>query len=237
MGKCEMVKNYEFDNNVFTVVNWNGEWCYIDTEVCEYLEYERVAKTMQDHVRDSHKIKVKSKDWEDFKLNNPKLGLLECGRKGLTLVTELGMYELIMKSKKDKAITFQDWVFNTIKALRQDFGLQAWEVISMLSVEDSKAIASEYEDICEDLERNPSYTQLWQGINMSICFYYSIPYTKGTNTSTFRETEYPNIIYDRKKIAKVFLRNFYLTGSHKEARLKTMSKLSKEIDSYIKEVK
>lgn len=87
MGKKneELVRRVEFEGVGFTVVNWKGEWCYLDAEVCNYLEYSNISKTLSDHVRDNHKIKVLKKEWNEFKLNNNETLLFESSRKGFYL--------------------------------------------------------------------------------------------------------------------------------------------------------
>lgn len=235
MGKKneELIKRVEFEGVGFTVVNWKGEWCYLDAEVCNYLEYERCAKAIQDHVRYNHKIKVKQKEWNEFIMNNPILGLLECGRKGFYLITELGIYELIMKSKKDKAVDFQEWVLNTIKAIRQDYGYNAWEIINMMSIDDSKVLKSQYIDICEDINRKPNVPHMYVDILKLVAYYYGYEYEKGIDIKELRDTKYPNILQDRKRIGDLYLRYFAMTESHKNAFSKTKLKLMKEKNTYL----
>lgn len=233
----EIIKKVEFDGKEFTVVNWHGEWCYIDTELSDYLEYAQVSN-MTRTIDEKYMIKIKNKEWEEFKLNNSLSDLFECGRKGFYLIKELGVYECIIKSKPQTesriAIvdTFKDWVYKTIQSIRKDYGLNAWETIMLMSVEDSKIIGKEYDDVCDDIDKKPNYIVLWQMINKLICFYYDVEYSKDIKTDSFRKTEYPNIIHDRKVIGRLFIRYFGMTGSHKEAYERAIIKLTKEKDKY-----
>lgn len=235
MGKKkeELVKKVEFEGVEFTVVNWEGEWCYIDAEVCSYLEYSNMSKALLDHVRDNHKIKVSNKEWNKFKLNNNEMLLFESKRKGFYLITELGMYELILNSEKPKAVDFQEWVLNTIKSIRQDYGYNAWEIINMMSIDDSKVLKSQYIDICEDINRNPNVPHMYVDILKLVAYYYGYEYEKGIDIKELRDTKYPNILQDRKRIGDLYLRYFAMTESHKDAFHKTKLKLMKEKNTYL----
>lgn len=155
MGKQseELVKRVEFEGVEFTVVNWKGEWCYIDKELSEYLEYGKV-NDMTRYINDKYLFKVKAKEWSEFKMNNAQCTLFDISRKGAYLVNELGIYECILKAKpkseyrKQIVSEFKDWVFNTLKSIRQDYGYNAWEIINMMSIDDSKILKSQYIDIC-----------------------------------------------------------------------------------------
>ena len=160
----ENIKKIDFDGIKFTVVNWKGEWCYIASEVCNYLEYPNLSQTLKYNVDDENKIKITKKQWEEFintnnisgilfkdkTLNNQKLFSqgdnennnheLFFPHKTFYLIKELGMYELIMKSQKPKAKDFQKFVYNMIKQLREDTGLEAYQALLMLDIEESKII-------------------------------------------------------------------------------------------------
>ncbi|MBF0757320.1 phage repressor protein [Ligilactobacillus murinus] len=54
------------------------------------------------------------------------------GTQELTTVSEVGLYRLISRSNKPEAQEFQEWIYNTIKQLRQSVGLEAYEAFRML---------------------------------------------------------------------------------------------------------
>ena len=59
------------------------------------------------------------------------------GRKSLVL-TEFGIYKAIFGSHKKDAEEFQEWVFSVIKQLREQSGLQGFEIFRMLDKEHQK---------------------------------------------------------------------------------------------------
>lgn len=97
--KEELVKRVEFEGVEFTVVNWKGEWCYIDKELSEYLEYGKV-NDMTRYINDKYLFKVKTKEWNEFKMNNSLNDLFYCKRKGFYLISEAGVLELVKKIRK-----------------------------------------------------------------------------------------------------------------------------------------
>lgn len=255
----ENIKKINFDKIEFTVVNWKGEWCYIASEVCNYLEYPNLSKTLKDNVDDENKIKITKNQWKEFintnniseilfkdntlnnqklfsqgdkTLNNQKLfnqedktlnisEIFNPGR-AFYLIKELGMYELIMRSQKPKAKDFQKFVYNMIKQLREDTGLEAYQALLMLDIEESKKAIKSYENICDRLNKKPEPYKMWQSINKFIAEYYGIKYTKDFNTQLMRDNKsFPDITKVRREVINEWLFQFRVTGSHKEARKNT----------------
>ncbi|WP_424555276.1 BRO-N domain-containing protein [Streptococcus agalactiae] len=56
----------------------------------------------------------------------------------MLIVNEFGIYETIFSSRKKEAKTFKLWVFETIKQLRQNTGLEGFQVFRMLDKEHQK---------------------------------------------------------------------------------------------------
>jgi prophage antirepressor-like protein len=50
----------------------------------------------------------------------------------MIIFNEKGLYRLIMRSNREEAEAFQDWVFETIKPLRVASGLEGFQVFRML---------------------------------------------------------------------------------------------------------
>ena len=254
----ENIKKIYFDKIEFTVVNWKGEWCYIASEVCNYLEYPNLSQTLKYNVDDENKIKITKSQWKEFintnnipdilfkdKTNNiseilfkdktlnisdifsPEDKTLNISEifspnKTFYLIKELGMYELIIKSQKPKAKDFQKFVYNMIKQLREDTGLEAYQALLMLDIEESKKAIKSYENICDRLNKKPEPYKMWQSINKFIAEYYGIKYTKDFNTQLMRDNKsFPDITKVRREVINEWLFQFRVTGSHKEARKNT----------------
>lgn len=54
------------------------------------------------------------------------------------IINEKSIYRLVFKSRKKEAVEFQDWVFNVIKNLRHQSGLEGFQVFRMLDKEHQK---------------------------------------------------------------------------------------------------
>jgi prophage antirepressor-like protein len=80
-------------------VDEHGEPWFIAKDVCEYLDLQDVSSACQ-------RVWEKNKGRQDV----PTLG----GRQAHLTVNEPGLYQLIFQSRKPEAITFQEWVFNTV---------------------------------------------------------------------------------------------------------------------------
>ena len=75
--------------------------------VAQALEYENPSRALRNHIRDKHRKKV------DMLTKTTKLVVFNL-RKDSWLISEPGLYSLIMHSKMKLANDFQDWVFETV---------------------------------------------------------------------------------------------------------------------------
>ena len=115
--------------------NWNGydirfvevdnEWFAIGNDVTTALEYKNGRKAIRDHVEEQDKNTVTIRS--GIKGNPNKL-----------VISEFGIYDLIFNSKMPQAKEFKRWVFNVIKTLREETGLQGFEVFRLLDKDHQK---------------------------------------------------------------------------------------------------
>ncbi len=120
-----LVKTGEYTQNVFnwvlsTLKNENNEVFFIAKEICEILEYSNHSKAIDDHV------------WEEYKLkldNETLLSLgFNLGQRGGIVISESGMYQLVLTSKSKNAKPFQKWVYEDILPSIRKHGIYATEV-------------------------------------------------------------------------------------------------------------
>lgn len=114
--------------------NWNGfeirfvsvndEWHAIAMDVANALDYSDANKMTQ-------RINKKYLSTVKIKLTNRQNGGRSDTREYITL-TELGIYEAVTGSKKPQAQEFKDWLYTTVKELRQGMKLEAYEAFRML---------------------------------------------------------------------------------------------------------
>jgi len=100
------IYNSDFFGDLTVVKSPTDTLYFIGTEVAEKLEYARPGEAVTKLVKDKYKVHF----------NNAKLALLgiDSGRKGTYLITESGLYSLVMKSKTENAELFQDWVLEEV---------------------------------------------------------------------------------------------------------------------------
>lgn len=164
-------------------INWNGhdfitfeyevnnelQWVFLGRQVVEALEYKGVPSDIINgkknskgqwnpapKVNEANKIILKAKELNSI-LNVGDSPILEISRKGEIIITELGVYELIMKSDMPLALEFQRWVFNTLKQLREKAGLEQYQAFRMMDKDVQKSvnkIIAEVGDLSNDMTNN-----------------------------------------------------------------------------------
>lgn len=110
-------------NNKIRFVEVNGEWVAVAKDVSDALDYSD-TKQMTKRIPEKYIWTV-------------NLQVQGQGRKSLVL-TEFGIYKAIFGSHKKDAEEFQEWVFSVIKQLREQSGLQGFEIFRMLDKEHQK---------------------------------------------------------------------------------------------------
>lgn len=128
-------------NNEIRVENWNGydirfvdhngEWWAVLADVCKPLGLK--PKYIKERLDD----RVVLTDLLNDRFGRPHNTLL---------VNEIGIYKTIFKSRKPEAETFQDWVFSVIKYLREQTGLEGFEVFRMMDKEHQKQAMTRLHD-------------------------------------------------------------------------------------------
>lgn len=123
------------------IENWNGydirfvehegEWWAVLADICKPLGLR------------SDNVKV------SLGVNHCSTGVVSniLGRqRKMLIVDEIGIYNTIFKSRKPEAEAFQDWVFNVIKYLREQTGLEGFEVFRMMDKEHQKQAMTRLHD-------------------------------------------------------------------------------------------
>ena len=96
------------------------EWWGVATDIASALEYHRVESMLR---------KVKSSQKGTHLMST--LG----GEQEISIVSEAGIYRVIMRSRKKEAEDFQDWVYSVLKQLRKSSGLEGFQIFRMLDKE------------------------------------------------------------------------------------------------------
>ena len=118
-----MEKLEQWNGHSIRFVEHNGEWWAVLADIAKALELkpkyvkERLSDevVLTDHVLDS------------------------LGRKQeMLIVNEFGIYETIFSSRKPEAKAFKVWVFEIIKQLRKQSGLEGFQAFRMLDKQHQK---------------------------------------------------------------------------------------------------
>lgn len=131
------------------VEKWNGheirfiekepsEWWAVLADVTKALSVSNrdVRRRLEDEVVSTHPIKD------------------SLGRKqDMLVVSEYGLYEVIFTSRKQEAKDFRRWVFKIIKDLREQSGLEGFQVFRMLDKEHQKEMMSKLNQSLEKPKR------------------------------------------------------------------------------------
>ncbi|WP_200893542.1 Bro-N domain-containing protein [Paenibacillus terrae] len=100
-----------------------GEWWAIAADIAEALGYERGRDMLR---------KLKSTQKGAHLMST--LG----GRQEVSIISETGIYKVIMRSRRKEAEEFEDWVLETIRTLRQSTGLEGFQIFRMLDKDHQK---------------------------------------------------------------------------------------------------
>lgn len=149
--------------------NWNGyeirfvsvkdEWHAVLKDVAEALNYyesSTAGRTLPSKYKGLYKVQTPG------------------GTQELITVSEVGLYRLISRSNKPEAQEFQDWIYNTIKQLRQSVGLEAYEAFRMLDKQKQREAMDIIKNGIDKPERH-HYIKVNSIANKAISIKYGYP--------------------------------------------------------------
>ena len=124
---------------------WNGhsirfvevkdEWWAIGKDVTDSLEYS--------NSRDAIKVHVETEDKNTVAIHD---GIK--GNPNRVIISEFGIYDLIGSSKMPQAKQFKRWMYSVIKHLREQSGLQGFEIFRTLDKEHQRKTMNQ---LCQSL--------------------------------------------------------------------------------------
>lgn len=153
------MKTENWNGNVIRFVYVKDEWQAVLKDVAEALNYRDASdagRNLPDKYKGAHKVRT--------------LG----GIQELTTVLEVGTYHLVSRSNKPEAREFQDWLYTTVKELRKNVGLEAYEAFKMLDKQKQR----EAMDIIKNGVAKPTrahYIKASQIANKAIAMKYGYP--------------------------------------------------------------
>lgn len=116
-----MEKLEQWNGHSIRFVEHNGEWWAVAKDITSALGLKNNARAIST-------LKGVTKSYT----------LTNGGNQQVTIIDEKAIYKLVFKSRKKEAEEFQDWVFEIIKQLRQQSGLEGFQAFRMLDKQHQK---------------------------------------------------------------------------------------------------
>lgn len=117
------VKTEKWNGHEIRFIWHDDEWWAVAKDVAEALGYNHTP----------HMVRMLDPDEKGVR-NVDTLG----GRQKMTIVSETGIYEAVFHSRREEAKEFKRWVKRILKELRQQTGLEGFQVFRMLDKEHQK---------------------------------------------------------------------------------------------------
>ena len=116
-----MEKLEQWNGHGIRFVEHNGEWWAVAKDITSALGLKNNSRAIST-------LKGVTKSYT----------LTNGGKQQVTIIDEKAIYKLVFKSRKKEAEEFQDWVFEIIKQLRQQTGLEGFQAFRMLDKQHQK---------------------------------------------------------------------------------------------------
>ena len=125
-----MEKLEQWNGHGIRFVERNGEWWAVAKDITSALGLKQPTRAL-------HGLKDSEVALCDLTVSKPTA---KKARKTQTMniISEKAIYKLVFKSRKKEAEEFQDWVFEIIKQLRQQTGLEGFQAFRMLDKQHQK---------------------------------------------------------------------------------------------------
>ena len=115
--------------------NWNGhEIRFVEREAGEWWAVAADVATALGYRHTPHMLRVLDEDQKDVRIVDTPGGKQE-----MAIISEIGIYAVIMRARRKEAVQFQKWVYNVIRTLRQSSGLEGFQIFRMLDKEHQRA--------------------------------------------------------------------------------------------------
>ena len=136
----------------------DGEWWAILKDICGALNLRsnKVSERLDPDMLDSVKIDVSEVDSKDLRSRG------ENKTRWMLVVNEAGIYETLFASRKLEARKFRRWSATVLRRLRQEVGLQGYEVMNMTN----KEVQEDIDNILDTLFYDEETGQLMRSVTV-----------------------------------------------------------------------
>jgi prophage antirepressor-like protein len=101
-----------------------GDWWAVAADVASALGYRHTP----------HMLRVLEDDQKGVRIVDTPGGKQE-----MAIISEIGIYAVIMRSRRKEAVAFQKWVYEVIRTLRKQTGIEGFQIFRMLDKEHQRA--------------------------------------------------------------------------------------------------
>ena len=139
-------------------IEQDGEWWAILKDICGALNLRtnKVSERLDPDMLDSVKIDVSEADSKGLRSRG------ENKTRWMLVVNEAGIYETLFASRKLEARKFRRWSATVLRRLRQEVGLQGYEVMKMTH----KEVQEDIDNILDTLFYNEETGQLMRSVTV-----------------------------------------------------------------------
>lgn len=129
----EQVKVEEWNGKNIRFLFIDGEWLAVGKDITKALGYKDSVNAIKQHC-------------EGVAKHHPIKDRMNRDRK-TRVITELDIYNLIFNSELPEAKTFKKWVFDLIKSLREQAGLEGYQIFTMTDKQHQKDAMDKIKDL------------------------------------------------------------------------------------------
>ncbi len=109
--KGKRFENSKLDLEIFVYEIDGKEW-FVGKDIAVLLEYPNPSTAVSENVKPKQKLKKYVRNIENIGISG--IPNSKEYNNNMTLITEIGLYQLIMKSRKPEAEDFQQWVYEDV---------------------------------------------------------------------------------------------------------------------------
>lgn len=185
------IKVEKWNGHEIRFVWHNGEWWAVAKDVAEALGY-RDSERMTRYLDDKEKATF---NWK--KKQTPQLGDSFSDYKykaEVPIISELGIYEAIFNSRRPEAKEFKAWVKRVLKELREQSGLEGFQVFRMMDKEHQKKAMSMIKETLGVRAERKHYIKANAVANKAVSNKYGFPKSIQKSDMT------PEMLKDRQPI-------------------------------------
>ena len=173
------MKIEEWNGHEIRFVWHSGEWWAVAKDVAKALGY-RMASDM-----------TRNLDDEEKGTHIVRMG--EISRK-MTIISETGIYEAVLNSRRQEAKEFKRWVKQVIKEIRQQIGLEGVQVFRMMDKEHQKQAMGIIKETLGVQAKREHYIKANTVANKAVASKYGFP------KMVKKEEMTPEMLRDRQPI-------------------------------------